>query len=295
MLNTAKFKDFWILTKPNVVFLMLITALIGMIVAPHDGAFPLLKAIISLFGIAFCAGGAAVINHLADKKIDIHMQRTKSRPMAQGRVDDMQALMFAGALGITGLGLLMIFTNPMTTWLTFLSQMGYALFYTRFLKHATHQNIVIGGLAGATPPLLGQVAISGQIEPLGLMLALIIFTWTPPHFWALAIHRKQDYLKANIPMLPVTHGIFCTKLCIFLYTILLIIVTLLPYLAGFANDIYLFTALGLGLGYLYYGSKLIFHKNETTIQPIAMSAFWYSIFYLFGLFIGLLCDFYLLR
>jgi protoheme IX farnesyltransferase len=291
ILNNSYIKDYWTLTKPNVIFLMLITALIGMLVAPHHGAFPVLKSIIALIGIALSAAGAAVINHLADKKIDIHMRRTEMRPIAQGRIDDKKALLFAGILGVSGLALLEIYVNSLTTWLTFLSQMGYAVLYTRFLKHATHQNIVIGGLAGATPPLLGQVAISGQIEPLGLMLALIIFTWTPPHFWALAIHRHKDYAKAKVPMLPVTHGIFCTKICILLYTILLIIVTLLPYLTGDAHEIYLLSAIGLGVGYLYYAIKLLIRPTE----KLALGAFLYSIFYLFALFLGLLSDFYLIR
>jgi protoheme IX farnesyltransferase len=287
----AQLRDYWTLTKPNVIALMLITSVVGMIVAPYHGSFPWIKALVALVGIALASAGAAVINHLADKHIDKHMQRTVNRPVAQGRVSDSRALMFAGALGLSGLGLLALWVNPMTTWLTFLSQMGYALIYTCYLKHVTSQNIVIGGLAGATPPLLGQTAITGTIEPLGLMLALIIFTWTPPHFWALAIHRYDDYQKAQVPMLPVTHGIFITKLCIWLYTTLLIIVTLLPYLTGFTGPIYLYTALGLGIGYLFFVTKLIIKPTE----KLALRAFIYSINYLFALFIGLLIDYYLIR
>jgi protoheme IX farnesyltransferase len=268
---------------------MLLTAWIGMLLASHPSDFPWQALCFGTVGIAFCAGSAAVINHLVDRHIDVHMRRTQLRPVATGRISPQHALQFALGLGAIGLGTLFFLVNAITAWLTLLSLVGYALFYTLFLKHATPQNIVIGGLAGAAPPLLGWTAVTGHIDPFGLLLVLIIFTWTPPHFWALAIYRKEDYAKANVPMLPVTHGVRFTKLCILLYTILLIAATVMPYLTHMAGLTYLICALGLGAGFLYYAIKLYFSENPLD----ALRTFHFSIVYLMALFIGFLTDHYL--
>lgn len=289
LVKPTLWRDYWELTKPRVVALMLLTAWVGMLLASPPEIFPLHAMIFGTLGIACCAGSAAVINQLVERHIDIHMRRTQNRPMASGRVGPGQGMLFALVLGTVGLGVLIYFVNHLTAWLTLISLVGYALFYTIYLKRATPQNIVIGGAAGAAPPLLGWTAVTGSIDPFGLLLVLIIFTWTPPHFWALAIYRHEDYAKAKLPMLPVTHGIHFTKLCILLYTVLLIASTLLPFLTGMCGITYLVCALGLGLGFLYYGFKLYFSDEPR----VAMSTFAYSIIYLMGLFVGLLVDHYL--
>ena len=227
--SQAIWRDYLELTKPKVVVLMLITSLVGMFLATRAGV-PWTVLIFGNLGIALCAGGAAAVNHVVDRRIDALMARTHKRPLAEGRVSPVAALTFALALAVAGLGLLLAFTNPLAAWLTLASLLGYAVIYTGFLKRATPQNIVIGGLAGAAPPLLGWVAVTGHVSAEPLLLVLIIFAWTPPHFWALAIHRKEEYAKADIPMLPVTHGEHYTKVHILLYTFALLAVSLMPML-----------------------------------------------------------------
>jgi protoheme IX farnesyltransferase len=282
-------RDYWELTKPRVIALMLLTAWIGMLLASPPGNFPLHAIFWGTLGIALSAGSAAVINQLVERHIDIHMRRTQERPVASGRVSPSAAGLFALLLGITGLGSLILFVNSLTAWLTFFSLIGYALVYTLFLKRTTPQNIVIGGAAGAAPPLLGWTAVTGTLDPFGLLLVLIIFTWTPPHFWALAIYRQEEYAKTNLPMLPVTHGARFTKYSILLYIILLILSTLLPYITHMSGITYLICALGLGAGFLYYGIALLLSDDP----KIALRTFAYSIVYLMGLFLGLLFDHYL--
>lgn len=285
----AGWRDYLELTKPKVVVLMLITSLAGMFLATRAGVpWPIL--VFGNLGIALCAGGAAVVNHVVDRRIDALMARTHKRPLAEGRVAPLPALGFALALSLTGMVVLLVFTNPLTAWLTLASLLGYAVVYTGFLKRATPQNIVIGGLAGATPPLLGWVAVSGHMSAEPLLLVLIIFAWTPPHFWALAIHRKQEYAKADIPMLPVTHGERYTKLHILLYTLVLLAVSLLPYVIHMSGPLYLACALVLGLRFLHWAWVLY----RGTRPHAAIRTFKYSIGYLFLLFIALLLDHYLL-
>ncbi|WP_367394386.1 heme o synthase [Pseudomonas sp. X4] len=285
----ASWRDYLELTKPKVVVLMLITSLAGMFLATRAGV----SWSVLLFGnlgIGLCAGGAAVVNHVVDRRIDALMARTHKRPLAQGRVEPLPALLFALALALLGMALLLVFTNALTAWLTLASLLGYAVLYTGFLKRATPQNIVIGGLAGAAPPLLGWVAVSGHVSAEPLLLVLIIFAWTPPHFWALAIHRKEEYAKADIPMLPVTHGERYTKLHILLYTLVLLAVSLLPYAIHMSGPLYLACALVLGLRFLQWAWVLY----RGSRPHAAIGTFKYSIGYLFALFIALLLDHYLL-
>ncbi|KIC84566.1 heme o synthase [Pseudomonas sp. C5pp] len=285
----ASWRDYLELTKPKVVVLMLITSLAGMFLATRAGV----SWSVLLFGnlgIGFCAGGAAVVNHVVDRRIDALMARTHKRPLAQGRVEPLPALLFALALALLGMALLLVFTNALTAWLTLASLLGYAVLYTGFLKRATPQNIVIGGLAGAAPPLLGWVAVSGHVSAEPLLLVLIIFAWTPPHFWALAIHRKEEYAKADIPMLPVTHGERYTKLHILLYTLVLLAVSMLPYAIHMSGPLYLACALVLGLRFLQWAWVLY----RGSRPHAAIGTFKYSIGYLFALFIALLLDHYLL-
>nr|WP_218115300.1 heme o synthase [Pseudomonas putida] len=285
----ARWRDYLELTKPKVVVLMLITSLAGMFLATRAGV----SWSVLLFGnlgIGLCAGGAAVVNHVVDRRIDALMARTHKRPLAQGRVEPLPALLFALALALLGMVLLLMFTNALTAWLTLASLLGYAVLYTGFLKRATPQNIVIGGLAGAAPPLLGWVAVSGRVSAEPLLLVLIIFAWTPPHFWALAIHRKEEYAKADIPMLPVTHGEYYTKLHILLYTLILLAVSLLPYAIHMSGPLYLACALALGLRFLQWAWVLY----RSSRPHAAIGTFKYSIGYLFALFIALLLDHYLL-
>ncbi len=288
---SVSWRDYFELTKPKVVSLILLTAIVGMYMAPGDSV-PLKILIIATLGIGFAAGGAAVVNHVVDQHIDTIMARTAKRPVASGKIDNKSAIAFAVVLSVTSMFLLFYFINPLTAVLTFLGLVGYAFVYTMYLKRATPQNIVIGGLSGAIPPLLGWTAVdgyTGQIHPHALLLVLIVFVWTPPHFWALAIFRKDEYAKANIPMLPVTHGIQFTKLNIVLYTVLLIFASLLPYLVGMSSLIYLISAVVLGLVFLYYAIKLKYSQE----RKIAMDTFKYSIYYLMLLFIALLIDRYL--
>lgn len=288
-------QDYLELCKPKVVLLMMLTAWVGMLLAsPSSTLIPITALTLGSLGIALTAGSAAVINHIVDRQVDCHMKRTQNRPLAQGRISPKQATYFALIIGILGLSILFLFVNPLTAGLTFFSLMGYSIIYTLYLKRATPQNIVIGGLAGALPPLLGWTAVTNQISPHSLLLVLIIFAWTPPHFWALAIHREQDYRNAKIPMLPVTHGIAFTKLCIVLYTLLMIITTVLPFVFGMSQWLYLTGALLLGSGFLYYTIRL-YNTAESSEQEkqYALKTFWFSIFYLMVLFCVLLWDHYL--
>lgn len=286
--SPVMWRDYVELCKPRVVALMLLTVVVGMYLAT-PGWVPLTTLGASLLGIGFCAGSAAAINHLVDKRIDALMARTKKRPIARGRISVKQALLFAFLLGSIGLIILCSWVNYLTAMLTFVSLIGYAGIYTGYLKRATPQNIVIGGLAGAAPPLLGWTAISNQFDPQALLLVLIIFTWTPPHFWALAIYRFEDYKHAEIPMLPVTHGIQYTKLYILLYSILLVVVSVMPFAVGMSGWFYLAGALVLGFRFLYWAIRL--YRSEQAV--IAMRTFRFSIIYLMFLFVFLLIDHYL--
>jgi protoheme IX farnesyltransferase len=287
-LTMATWSQYYKLTKPKVVYLIVFTAMVGMLLAV-DGAVPLDIFVFGLLGIGFAAASGAAINHVVDERIDQIMERTKDRPIASGDLGQGKALIFALSLGVIGIAMLLIFVNTLTAVLTFFSLVGYALIYTMYLKRATPQNIVLGGAAGAAPPLLGWTAVTGQVETEALLLFLIIFIWTPPHFWALAIRRREEYAKADIPMLPVTHGVFFTKIQILLYTILLFIVTLVPFLIQMSGLIYLAGAVSLGIGFLYYAIKL-YQDDEP--NAIAMKTFSYSIFYLSVLFGFLLVDHY---
>jgi protoheme IX farnesyltransferase len=285
----VSWRDYLELTKPIVVALMILTSVIGMFLSV-PGMVPWEILVFGNLGIALCAGSAAAVNHLVDQRIDLVMARTKNRPIAQGRLATRDAIIFALVLGVMGTAILLIWTNQLTVWLTLASLFGYAFVYTMYLKRATPQNIVIGGLAGAAPPLLGWTAVTNSLDPNGLLLALIIFVWTPPHFWALAIHRRDDYAKVGIPMLPVTHGIEFTRLNILLYTILLIIVSLLPFVVGMMGMLYLVGALVLGGGFLYW--SIILYRGNNKLAP--METFKYSSIYLMTLFLVMLIDHYLL-
>ena len=278
-------KNYLELTKPKVVLMMLITAIIGMLLASKS--LPsLYLVIISMIGIGLCAASAATINQIIDRNIDANMARTSNRPLPQGEITTFNASLFAFALMIVGTAILVSQVNTLTAVLTVASLIGYAFIYTVFLKRATPQNIVIGGLAGAAPPLLGWTSVTNSIDPNALLLVLIIFVWTPPHFWALAIYRKEDYARESIPMLPVTHGVRFTKLQIILYTVLLVLVSLLPYIVLMSGNIYLFSALGLGLFYLYSSIKMYLTDDE----EYPMTSFKYSIYYIFLIFFALLVD-----
>lgn len=278
--------DYYELCKPNVVALMLVTSLIGMLLSV-PGMVPIDILIIGNLGIALCAGSAAAVNHIADRHIDTKMARTHNRPLAKGRVNPVGAVIFATVLGLSGLGMLLVWVNALTAWLTLASLVGYAMIYTLYLKRATPQNIVIGGLAGAAPPLLGWTAVTGEIHGHALLLVLIIFVWTPPHFWALAVHRKEEYANAKIPMLPVTHGEQYTKIQIVLYTLMLLAVSFLPFATGMLNLFYLAGAAVLGLGFLYYSVAMFGQSKDS-----GMDAFRYSIIYLMALFGIMLIDHY---
>ncbi|OWL85657.1 heme o synthase [Halopseudomonas aestusnigri] len=284
----AGWRDYLELTKPKVVALMIITSAIGMLLASEQ-AVPWSILLLGNLGIALCAGSAAAINHVVDRRIDIHMARTQRRPMAQGRVEPLNAVLFAILLGSAGLAVLLSWTNTLTALLTLASLLGYALIYTAFLKRATPQNIVIGGVAGAAPPLLGWTAVTGQIQAEGLLLVLIIFAWTPPHFWALAIHRKAEYAKVDIPMLPVTHGEHYTKLHILLYTFILLAVSLLPFVIHMSGPLYLVAAVALGLRFIDWAVALL----RDSRPHAAIKTFKYSLWYLLWLFVALLLDHYI--
>lgn len=283
----AGWKDYLELTKPNVVALMMLTSVIGMLLA-SPSLVPLEVLILGNLGIALCAGSAATVNHLVDRQIDAKMARTFNRPVATGRVDPYRAILFAAMLGALGMAVLFIYINALTAWLTLASLLGYAVIYTLFLKRATPQNIVIGGLAGAAPPLLGWTAVTGEVHGHALLLVLIIFAWTPPHFWALAIHRREEYAKAEIPMLPVTHGDRYTRLHVLLYTIILLIVSVMPFVTHMSGWLYLVGALVLGGGFLYWAIVLLKGKKASA----GMDTFKYSIVYLMLLFVVMLVDHY---
>ncbi|GAA0407921.1 heme o synthase [Cocleimonas flava] len=280
--------DFLTLCKIKVVALIMLTAVVGMFLAV-PGLPPLHLVIMASIGIAFASSSAAVFNHIIDQKIDNEMSRTENRPLPEGKISQQTALAFGIILGVVGIGILLIGVNVLTAVLTLLALIGYAVFYTMYLKRATPQNIVIGGAAGAAPPLLGWAAITNSIELGALLLFAIIFIWTPPHFWALAIHRQKEYAKVNIPMLPVTHGHHFTRIQILLYTILLVIVTVMPYLVGMSGLIYLVGALLLGGGFLYYAIQLL---RQPENKALPMKTFGYSINYLMILFVVLLIDHY---
>ena len=284
----AVFRDYYVLTKPGVVQLLVFTAIVGMFLASPRMA-PLGALIFGSLGIGLAAASGAVVNHILDIRLDAKMARTKSRPMPSGRIKEKNAIAFAVLLGLLGISVLVFFVNTLTAILTFASLIGYAIIYTVYLKRATPQNIVIGGAAGAAPPLLGWTAVTDQVESFALILFLIIFTWTPPHFWALALARKEDYTKAGIPMLPVTHGSKLTKSFILYYTMLLLIVSLLPFLTGNSGFLYLCGASFLGGGFLYYALKLKFAETNGD----SMKTFSYSISYLMALFTFLLLDHYI--
>jgi protoheme IX farnesyltransferase len=287
--SQATWRDYLELTKPRVVVLMLITSLVGMFLATRAGvAWQVL--IFGNIGIGLCAGAAAAVNHVVDRRIDSIMARTHKRPVTAGRIPPSVALGFAMLLAVAGMAVLLAFTNELAAWLTLASLLGYAVLYTGFLKRATPQNIVIGGLAGAAPPLLGWVAVTGHISAEPLLLVLIIFAWTPPHFWALAIHRKEEYAKADIPMLPVTHGEHYTKVHILLYTLVMFAVTLLPFAIHMSGLLYLACAVVLGGRFLYWA--LVLYRDSK--PHAAINTFKYSIWYLFLLFIALLADHYMI-
>ena len=287
-LTVASWSQYYNLTKPKVVMLIVFTAMVGMLLA-SEGVVPLDIFVFGLLGIGLAAASGAAINHVVDEHIDRIMERTRNRPLVSGEMDQKSALVFALAIGVIGIAMLALLVNVLTAVLTFFSLVGYALIYTMYLKRATPQNIVLGGAAGAAPPLLGWTAVTGTVDTEALLLFLIIFIWTPPHFWALAIRRRDEYAKAEIPMLPVTHGVTFTKLQILLYTILLFIVTLMPFLVQMSGLIYLAGAVALGVGFLYYAVKLY---RDDQPNSIAMKTFGYSIFYLSLLFAFLLADHY---
>ncbi len=278
------------LCKPRVVMLMILTSMAGMCLAPVT-PFPYHLFFWGNLGIALVASAAAALNHVADQHIDKIMRRTQHRPLVQGTISVRNSIVFATLLCITGILILFYFVNSLTTILTFLSLMGYAVLYTLYLKQATPQNIVIGGIAGAIPPLLGWTSVTNSISPAPLLLVLIIYVWTPPHFWALAIYRLEDYAKANIPMLPHTHGIAYTKLNILLYTILLIVAATMPYFIYMSGVIYLIGISLANIVFLIYALRLFFTKD----RMLALRTFWYSIHYLAILFLLLLLDHYLSR
>ena len=291
MTSLPSVKDLLALCKLKVVSLILLTAVVGMLLAvPYLPNFLLI--VVASAGISLSAMSAAVFNHIIDEKIDAQMSRTDLRPLPKGKVTRNQALIWGLFLGFVGIGLLFFFVNILTAVLTFLSLIGYAVFYTMYLKHATPQNIVIGGAAGAAPPVLGWTSVAGsQGIEYALLLFLIVFIWTPPHFWALAIHRRDEYKKAEVPMLPVTHGLEFTRVQILLYTVLLLLVTLLPYLTGMSGVIYLIAAAVLGALFLGYSIKIFLEPEN---PKIAFKTFKYSVNYLMVLFVALLIDHYLL-
>ncbi len=276
------------LTKPKVVALIVFTAIVGALLA-SPGLPPLAALLWGNLGIALAAACAATINHVLDRRIDEQMARTRARPLPSGALSEREALVFAAVLGVTAMAILAFLVNLLTAVLTFCSLIGYAVIYTVWLKRATSQNIVIGGAAGAAPPVLGWTAVTGSVEPNALLLFLIIFVWTPPHFWALAIARRDEYARAGIPMLPVTHGVDYTRLQVLLYTVLLVLVTLMPYLTGMSGLVYLAAALVLNSGFLYYACALKIAAHA----GLPMRVFRFSVTYLMWLFAALLVDHYL--
>lgn len=280
-------RDYVAICKPRVVLLMLLCAIVGMFLAT-PGMVPVDVLIFGTLGIALVAGSAAAVNHIADATVDARMARTQNRPVATGRISVAKGLVFSGVLGIAGMLVLMLLVNPLTAWLNLGSWVGYGLIYTLYLKRATPQNIVIGGLFGAAPPLFGWAAVTGTVEPGALLLVLIIFAWTPPHFWALALERKEEYASVDMPMLPVTHGEAYTKLSILIYTLILVATSVLPFVIGMSGLLYLLAALGLGAGFIYWSVALLMGRNPKA----PMATFRYSIVYLMMLFVFLLIDHY---
>ncbi|MDE0990105.1 MAG: heme o synthase, partial [Pseudomonadales bacterium] len=283
-LSASSWRDYLELCKPRVVLLMLLCATVGMFLATDSRvAFDLL--LFTNLGIALVAGSAASVNHIIDAQIDINMARTAQRPIAQGRVSVKSGILFSAVTGIAGMSILALLVNPLTAWLNLGSWIGYGIIYSAYLKRATPQNIVIGGLFGAAPPLFGWTAVTNQIDAGGVLLVMIIFTWTPPHFWALALDRKEEYAKVNIPMLPVTHGERITKYYILGYTLLLAGVTVIPFMIGMSGVFYLLSALALGFVFIVWSIRLLLDHDGAAIKT-----FRYSIFYLMMLFICLLID-----
>ena len=285
-----KFHQYLALCKPRVVVLIVFTAVVGMFLAV-PGWPPLIASLAGTLGIGLAASSAAAINHLLDRRIDAKMKRTKHRPLASGQLTERNVLIFALLLGLLAMVILVAGANTLTAILTFMSLIGYAIVYTAWLKRATPQNIVIGGAAGAAPPVLGWTAVTGSLDPQALLLFLIIFVWTPPHFWALAIYRKEEYALVDIPMLPVTHGAAYTRLQILLYTILLVIVTTLPYLTGMSGLVYLAGVTVLNAGFMWYALRMM--RSKDILLP--MHTFAFSITYLMVLFIFLLADHYVIN
>ena len=289
LVGASRWRDFLELTKPKVSLLIVFTAVVGMVLA-SPGMVPLPALLFGTLGIALASGSAAAFNHVLDRRIDEQMARTRRRPLPTGHLQMRHAVVFATLLGVASMLILWLLVNPLTAALTFCSLIGYAMVYTMWLKRATPQNIVIGGAAGAAPPVLGWAAVTNSVDPQALLLFLIIFTWTPPHFWALAIARRDDYAKVGIPMLPVTHGIPYTRLQIVLYTILLVLTTLLPYLTGMSGFIYLGSAVALNARFLYYVLAL-----QRGLRPeLPIRTFRFSITYLMLLFAALILDHYFL-
>ena len=287
--SQASWRDYLELCKPNVVLLIVFTAVVGMLLAA-PGMVPLDVLVFGTLGIGLASASAAAINHVVDRRIDAVMGRTRGRPLPQGAVNSRDALTFALVVGAIAMAMLVLLVNTLTALLTFLSLIGYAVVYTMYLKRATPQNIVIGGAAGAAPPVLGWTAVTGSVDPGALLLFLIIFTWTPPHFWALAIYRREEYALVDIPMLPVTHGHAFTRLQILLYTILLVIVTTLPFLTGMSGPVYLSGVSVLNLGFLWYALRMM--RSRDVLLPI--HTFSFSITYLMLLFLFLLVDHYVM-
>lgn len=281
-------RDYYELCKPRVVALLVFTAIIGMFLST-PGMVPLTPLLLGSLGIGLASASAAAINQVVDQKIDADMKRTNNRPIPTGNLTNKQALGFAFFIGALAMFILVYYINVLTAVLTFISLVGYAVIYTMYLKRATPQNIVIGGAAGAAPPVLGWTAVTGTVDPNSLLLFLIIFAWTPPHFWALAIHRRDEYAKVDIPMLPVTHGVEYTRLHTLLYTVILVEVTILPYLTGMSGLFYLVGAMILGGIFLYYAIRMQSGKDDR----IAIKTFGYSIVYLMLLFTVLLVDHYI--
>ena len=287
-IGKTTWRDYFDLCKPKVVALLLLTSVVGVVLASPPGDISLFILIMSTIGIGLGSAAGAAINQIVERESDAKMARTENRPLPKGRVSQKNAFIFAILLAAASVFVLTAWINIITAVLTFASMIGYAVVYTMYLKKATPQNIVIGGLAGATPPLLGWTSVTGSIDAYGVLLVLIIYTWTPPHFWALAIHRRDDYAKVNLPMLPVTHGIQFTKYSILGYTILMFMVTMLPYLIYMRGEIYLVSAILLGLYFFYKVFLLMFSSRKNA----AISTFVYSINYLMLLFIAMVVDHY---
>ncbi|MEM7406078.1 MAG: heme o synthase [Pseudomonadota bacterium] len=283
-----RWREYLELTKPKVVSLIVFTAVVGMCLAT-PGMVPLNALLFGTIGIGLSAASGAAFNHLVDQRIDALMARTQNRPLPTGSLNARSAAAFATTLSLLSVLLLWTVVNPLTAVLTFLSMVGYSVVYTIYLKRQTPQNIVIGGAAGAMPPVLGWTAVTGSVDAYALLLFLIIFVWTPPHFWALAIHRRDDYARAEIPMLPVTHGIRYTKLHVWFYTLLLAVVAMLPFVTHMSGIIYLAGALPLNVAFLWHAWTL--HNRNDPRQP--MRTFSYSIWYLMGIFVALLADHYI--